>query len=486
MNKMIPIGLFSALFLTACGGSDGGSSSAPSAKTYNLQFLQMIDEKLDAVDRQCNPANATIFSTKTVNGETINTYGLVAKNGFQVRITDSNDEVVKTFDRNDISSSGTLRLSENQIPDGGYVSVIEQDGSGANIRYALSIQKKLLTNSFIKINNTQGDVACYTGNALKVNAKKKEVFIRAVSDAYSVEDYFDGKTTPSSRQDVGGLTVISPSELVLLSAYRDNGSGTLTDVTHYKYMKSNELPNDISSVSARSGSVQDLSPIEIPLQMSITVDSGSSQSEVFKSLVVNSLYAGYSFNWFSWNEENLNDYYELSAPLGASYAYSAQYNSTINGWNVVSNNVISGGVGTVNLRNINLTTEVPVLSCSTSVNCQLDLTTTGIEDIKGALVEYTYKDGSGFTINHTVYAIGPVVHIPEVIESRYPTDGLTVKASVITSDSNSKNITDIFSVFGRTKGFTPTAGKVEMFLPPALSLKHEELKIKNNYTVFTK
>lgn len=488
MNKMLPIGLFSALFLTACGGSDGGSS-APAVKAYTFQFLQMIEEDPDLItnkNRMCNPATATIFKTIEVGDGVKNTYGLEATSGFEVRITDVNNEVISIFDHNDVTSKGTLKLFENQVPNGGYVSVIERDNLGTQLAYALSIQKELLSDSFIKINSTQGQKAtCYSGYALKINGAKKEVTISHATgeniSKVSAENYFNGKSTPDSASTIENLTVIAPNELVLLSGYGADNAGKLTDITHYSYVDSNKLSN-YTPVSSRS--IEKLYPIDDFL--TITLDATSSNEE-FDSLVVNSLYKGYAFNWFGW-DTNTNGAYQVSAPLGSSYVYSAQYNSKINGWNVVSNNVVSGSEGSIDLTDMHPRVEPLALHCVTSQQCELnvaDAVNQSDSMIKGAVVDYTFTDGE-FTMKHSVYAADPVVRIPEVIETRYPDNSVAVNVSVITSANNSKNITDIFSVFGRTKGFTPTVGKVEMFLPPALSLKHEELKIKNNYTVFTK
>ena len=489
MNKMLPIGLFSALFLTACGGSDGGSS-APAVKTYNLQFLQMRTEDPESKGKWCNPTTATIFNTQEIDGVIQNTYGLEATSGFEVIITDANNEVQSRFDSRKISPKGTLTLSDNQIPNGGYVSIIEKDNLSDKLAYALSIQKELLSDRFIKVNTNQGkNAGCYAGNALKVNSSKKKVTIDYTSvqgiSQVSAETYFSGKTEPNAAPTINNLTVIHPTEWVLLSGYDDSNTGTPTDITHYSYVSSNELTN-YTPASTRSN--KELLPVVDvnSIQINVDLDAGTeaNQPASLKPLVVNSLYKGHSFNWFSWVESK--NYYEVSAPIGAGYAYSAQYNVHINGWNVVSNNVISGGEARVNLTaDVHPISGPLALTCSGSVNCEFNLSDVTSQDVKGTMVYYTFTDGE-FTMKHTVYAKGPIVKIPEVVESRYPTDGLEVNASFITSDSNSKNITDIFSVFGRTKGLILTADKVEMFLPPALSLKHEELKIKNNYTVFTK
>ena len=484
MNKMIPIGLFSALFLTACGGgSSGGGGGAPAPTKYTWQFLQMVD----TLPNGCNSSLATVFSATEVNGVIKNTYAVEATD-VKITISDINGNNQVYLDQSDISPSGQLVLSEDQIPDGGYVSVVETDNLTGKVAYVLSVQKEMLTDAFIKVNTNQGaNSNCYTKNALKIDSNKKKVTIEYTPNdgisAVSAENYFDGKSIPNSAPTINNLTVISPSEPVLLSGYANGQNGELEDITHYRYVESKTLATDTpTSVSNNKTllTIDDSSRIDV-------YPSSNAITTTFDKLTVKSLFNEHSFDWFAWNNENPTNTYEVSTPFSNSsnqYSYSAQYHTTINGWDTLSNNIITNGLSEVDLNNINLSLDLLVLTCSSGV-CEFDFSDVTGESIQRASVDYTLQDGS-FTMNHSVYAKGPIVTIPQVITSRYPDHTTPISTSFISSDQDNKKITDIFTVFGKTKNFSSTAGKVEMLLPPALGLVHEELLIKNNYNIFTK
>lgn len=481
MNKMIPIGLFSTLLLTACGGSDsGGGSSTPAPTKYTWQFLQMVD----TLPNGCNPSLATVFSATEANGVIKNTYAVEATD-VKITISDINGHNQVYLDKSDISPSGQLILSEDQIPDGGYVSVVETDNLTGSVAYILSVQKEMLTDAFIKVNTNQGaNSNCYTKNALKIDSNKKKVTIEYTPNdgisAVSAEDYFDGKSTPNSAPTINNLTVISPSEPVLLSGYTNDKNGVLDNITHYKYVESKTLATD--------------APASVSNNQTLLIIDGSSRIDVYPSsnaittafdkLTVKSLFNEHSFDWFAWDNENKNNTYEVSTPFGGEYSYSAQYHTVINGWDTLSNNVITNGLSDVNLANVNLSLDPVALTCISGV-CEFDFADVTREKIQGASVDYTLQDGS-FKMNHSVYAKGPIVTIPQIITSRYPDHTTPVNKSFISADQDNKKIIDIFTVFGKTKNFSSTAGKVEMLLPPALGLAHEELLIKNNYNIFTK
>ncbi|AZL83733.1 hypothetical protein EIJ81_02810 [Aliivibrio salmonicida] len=171
MNKMIPIGLFSTLLLTACGGSDSGGGSGggtPAPTKYTWQFVQMKANTQKNMLSSCAGKAPTEFYVDTNDideSKWVYTFAVQAPNITDILVYDANsvlytDTNLSKFDIN--PTTATLTFSENDIPDGGYVTIVDSIKDGS--KHLLTVQKELLSDALIKVNVEQGTQKCYAEN----------------------------------------------------------------------------------------------------------------------------------------------------------------------------------------------------------------------------------------------------------------------------------------------------------------------------------
>ena len=138
MRKSIITSVLASVLLSGCGsgGSDrsdsgSGSSSTPTTK-YTLQFVQLVEEVEGAA------TSCTLFD---ITGQSV---------GMQTYARLASDVRVKTYDADGnfnkdlsdlVSNTGVLNITESDIDNGGYISIINSESSSSTEYEVLSIQK---------------------------------------------------------------------------------------------------------------------------------------------------------------------------------------------------------------------------------------------------------------------------------------------------------------------------------------------------------
>lgn len=162
MRKSIITSVLASVLLSGCGsgGSDSSNSGSGSGSTpitkYTFQFVQLVER-----DEGTGSASCTLFD---VDGQTVGkeTYAKLATD-VTVKMYDENGEFVEDLS-SAITAAGILSIAENNVADGGYISVIDSPSDTDTFYKVLSIQKSLLGDLIIDVNRNQGDVSCYTAN----------------------------------------------------------------------------------------------------------------------------------------------------------------------------------------------------------------------------------------------------------------------------------------------------------------------------------
>lgn len=165
MNKMIPIGLFSTLLLTACGGSDSGSSApgpTPAPK-YTWQVIHLYETTKNKVKPGC-----AIFSDLDDSSDSTQDRVIAAvippKNSYKVQYHDKHGQVVPGVNINS-TDSGKVTIDSGVILDDGYATLEVVKGSLKPQVYSMSIQTPFLQNLVINANVdvSVDNLQCYKG-----------------------------------------------------------------------------------------------------------------------------------------------------------------------------------------------------------------------------------------------------------------------------------------------------------------------------------
>lgn len=470
MNKLLPLGVITSMLLTGCGGSDSGGSSAPAPQKYTWQFVQMKELTKTGMTQFCGNSTATTFSVDETDADSANwlyTFAVKAPTISDILVYNSNGTLYtegSLTKHNVHQTEGTLEFTENDIPDGGYITVVDTENGIDNV---LVVQKEALVDGMIKVNYNQGQQQCYSSNALKADLNKKKINIATFSGVATtnVETYFDGKLPKDNGTLKEDLTVLSTSESVLLSGYDADG-----DINAFAYVDKNQLSN-MATVTPNTISVE-------PIFDKANIDLVGSVSGDFDELSINSIYKGNIFEWFTWSQYSAS--FDAWAPLDPAYSYSAFYQGEFNGWDVVINQPISEGYTSIDLSTLDMNTTALALDCSGSI-CSLDMSDVTAQSV--SVSEVNFSQGNA---RYTVFASGSDITIPKISGVDYPTQSTSLKTSFLLASENNTELTQAFYVLDNTKNYQPSAEYVEMILPPALDIKHNETLTTNQYTYISR
>lgn len=165
MNKMIPIGLFSALFLTACGGgSSGGGNPGPApAPKYTWQVVHLYETTKNKVKPGC-AIFLDLDDSSDLTQDRVIAAVIPPKNSYKVQYHDKDGQVVPDVNINS-TDSGEVTIDSGVILDDGYATLEVIKGSLKPQVYSLSIQAEFLQNLVLNANVdvSVDNLQCYKG-----------------------------------------------------------------------------------------------------------------------------------------------------------------------------------------------------------------------------------------------------------------------------------------------------------------------------------
>ncbi len=468
MNKMIPIGLFSTLLLTACGGGSsggggGGGGSTPEPTKYTWQFVQMKANTQQNMLSSCAGKAPTEFYVDTSDideSKWVYTFAVQAPNITDILVYDANsvlytDTNLSKFDIN--PTTATLTFSENDIPDGGYVTIVDSIKDGS--KHLLTVQKELLSDALIKVNVEQGTQKCYAENKLVKNAKNKKVIIGTFDGVAesSVEGFLTGqsqKGTGTTKTEIETLN----NEYVLLSGFNASNQ-----ITGFSYQASSAL-SDMTSTSTTPHALEALTSF-------MNIDLRDSSDFSFLDMTIFSNYKGQVFTWNSWATKP--SIFTSYAKLGDEFNYSATYEGTLNSWKITANSTASAtGDISIELDSLDMqTTPAPAFECGGST-CYVNVNALTSLDVDTIKLEYT----AGVT-RHTIYTNDRDMFIPEIpsyIEDVTYPDSLTpVNVSFLMGDNITNEARSGFMSYSNIKENPPRDEYIDMLIAPGLEMKHQ-------------
>ncbi len=376
------------------------------------------------------------------------------------RYTESN------LNKDDIDPiEGTLKFTKNDIPDGGYIAVVDRVGNQDNI---LILDKGSISDALIKINYPQGQQSCITKGALLADNNLKKVNIGYEGQhvtSTSVETYLGGKSPTQSSTLKNDINVLASNEYILVSGYDTN-----LNILEYAYVDKGSLINSSSPVNPNTVFLEGI-------QDTTTIDFMNTANAVFSALHLKSTYQNNTFDWFNWNTSNTS--FTTRAPEKADYSYAAQYNGSLNGWDVQHTKTIDNGYVNINLSNLDPSPSSVSLDCSNS-SCQLNLS--DITSLDTTALKLTFTEGNA---NYTVHTQGDLV-LPRIPNVSYPDQNTALTTSLLISETSNSELSTAFRVLGNTRDYQPANNFVDLLLVPADDLLHQKVMLSHDYTIITK
>jgi hypothetical protein len=239
--------------ICSCGGSsDSGSSTTTTTttvktpETYQWQILNLRSVSNDSLSSSCIRYNESSLNT----GEVITAY--VAETGYNILYHNADGSIYDTISSTDIDG-GLLTISEDDVPDDGYVSLEELSSirGGDTGSYMFSVKKSLLSDMVLNVSAEQTS-SCYAGSDYRetasgtalLNVRQQSTNTEYYQSSYDV-DSISGLETASD------IPVDSPYPAerdTLITAYDtyDSVNKKFTGLTYWTFVDAASLYEDSS------------------------------------------------------------------------------------------------------------------------------------------------------------------------------------------------------------------------------------------------
>ncbi|HAT8524829.1 TPA: flagellar sheath protein A [Vibrio vulnificus] len=377
--KMMPLVAMISAGLVGCGGSSGGGGGGPVAPTYNWQFVQLYSADRSSIGSGC----AIFDDLDNTEGKVI--AAKVATDGFKVLFHNADGSIVAENTIENIPATGLVSIKSSLVPDGGYVSVEEIDGSisGGQDVFMFTVQKDFLKSLTLNIRQKQSSSnSCFRGEQYNLNVSDDAVVTVAQSSAdtkYYQSSYIDGVTDGSVlSSNIPVKAPLTGFDKALMTAFDTLSNNQYTNLTYFSLIPSSsiyDVTNPPSPLPAAS--LNDVETTGVNLEISgITLDSSSA---------IKLGHAGDIYHW--------QPIYSGATKL--SYTASNLLNAS--GWVADLKGVTDGGgwlfSGLSKFEGVDLTVDIPLVG---------DFSSTAIGTCSGQhCVNSAGFTGSDYTIQRT-------------------------------------------------------------------------------------
>jgi hypothetical protein len=457
-TQMLPLAAMISGLLVGCGGGGGGGGgSSPTPTTYKFQFIHML------VDVSPSSINGTACPSPTYFKEYDSGNVDYAQVASQVHAIDSYN-ADGSFNQSlidKLSHNGVLSFTENDIEDGGYISVVDNIGTSSSpIFHTLSIQKELLGDFVINLESPQGNNStCYDEEKMSVESTARAVNLASegnlgTPDQSGFDSYLNGQKLSAFTSTIKRpIDLVSLSDEVLATAYETGY------IKGFALIKGNEL--SLESVNPPVTKV--LEPLfesnKLETRVSPVVGVTLANSQIY-ARTVNDVYVWQSLKISSNDEVLLTDIFE----------YNIKTSGTYNGWKVESNSVLDEQ----NSTSLTLTDSViysgitPVISdCNTG--CLVS--NGGLNNTTKNRIQRAYIEVSS-SAKHTIYGVpsdNDELVIPEydLGASYVPQNNDSLEVSYLNSEEQSNSFNEIFmNRYHQPYIGGPYVDKVSIVIPP--------------------
>jgi hypothetical protein len=247
--------MFIPVLLSGCGG--GGGASAPRVATPVTYQWQMV--QLDSMEKNSALANGCIiYADSAAENNVIS--AIVATHNYNILYHNADGSIATKISSDNISN-GLLTITADEVPDDGYVSLEEVDGSisASSEVYMFSVAKSLLTDLVVNVRQSQNSGnSCYKGSDYRDTTMMSDSAALFVDIDLGNSGYYQTSYDASSVS--GGISmfnipVLSPQTpehdtLVTAFAGYDSGTGQKTDLQYYAFADSRDVYDRSSGLSS--------------------------------------------------------------------------------------------------------------------------------------------------------------------------------------------------------------------------------------------
>ena len=448
MRKSIITSVLASVLLSGCGsgGSDrsdsgSGSSSTPTTK-YTLQFVQLVEEV------EGSATSCTLFD---ITGQSV---------GMQTYARLASDVRVKTYDADGnfnkdlsdlVSNTGVLNITERDIEDGGYLSVIDSPSDKDPLYKVLSIQKELLGNYLISVGRSQRVDTCYESG--KARTSEVGYPLRTSNIDLDSADAYDYETSHSS-------TVAKLSREVTLEAYTDE---KILEKAYY--LDSLVGYTFIPELTDTPEFANDIKIIKVDETLNFNVFTGPNE---LNSLAIKIGNGDFTYPWYSVN---------LASDITFPYA------SIEPSWSFKRNGLISNELDIKLPDSLYLSDTAPAVSQlgNSFIFKNASFDTAGVNIQRSFYIQNGYVSSRFTELNHSIYSVsdgsGNVV-IPDLeLINLDPLNPIAVEVSVLAMDTLQKDTVASFMRDEHSGDF------VSIVLKPEDRIKHNKAINMNDYTI---
>lgn len=289
--KWLPAVAAVSLALTGCGSDSksGGVTPGPgpSPTTYTWQLVHLKSEP--------TTSNCAVYAVdESNNGNVIVAYSGNANTNILIHNADGSVKETRKP-----SNTGKITFSKTDIPDKGFVSVEELDGSIGQQQdvFMFAVQKEVMTNLTINVRRSSASSGnCYiTGESLVSTEVDPKAVINVGQVSVTTEqyrsNYIDRASVGSAvGQKVKVLSDLPAKQQVLITLFDDYTSNEAKNLTHYQMAAANFVYNS-DNTSNQSVSPTNRGVIQPGFTVTgITLDANKN----------NSLDVSYANNLYQW------------------------------------------------------------------------------------------------------------------------------------------------------------------------------------------
>ncbi|UTT85103.1 flagellar sheath protein A [Vibrio pelagius] len=258
-TQILPLAAIISGLLVGCGGGGGGGGGGvtPVTPKYTWQMLSLNSVERSAVASGCS---IVAQDESDANGtKVIAAYKATAN--FNILFHDENGVITAT---NQSDANGRFVIDSGEVPDGGYVSLEEIDGSiqGTQDVYMFTVSKELLSDMTLNVRQHSSTYSCYQGEqSKKANVDQNAaVKVDQVSSdtSYYQTSYIDNAT--SGKMIASGIPVnsdIPASDNVLVTLFESYNGTEARDLSHYVVVDASYVYDSSQGSGSKSGAPTD-------------------------------------------------------------------------------------------------------------------------------------------------------------------------------------------------------------------------------------
>ncbi|QUM78034.1 hypothetical protein HWV00_18450 [Moritella sp. 24] len=461
MSRLLALSILVSTALTGCGGSgssDAGPTPPSPAKKYTFEFVKLTQD---------SKSECTVFDGLGQNFDT--KYFAYNVQPQRIEIHDGNGSYSKELS----SENGSITFTVDDVPDGGYVSIIDYRAGSPNYQ-VLSIQKQLLGDYLIRLNGDSLNTCYSKGKALETKSGFASILVSGLPVNYF---QFETGFVTTERKANNSVNISAyADEKVLAKGYE----GDTTNLIAYAFVSelTANANDDLTLINGFNDSLNwstdfDLNDLD---SLQISIKQGS-----------------YTYPWFDAQFDPATDT-KTAFPYTyeeSEWLYTAM-GTTLN-WDFKHNSAFSDTLDASLMVNID-SDVAPSISKNGASYVFSAPGISSTDDLVQRSYYYTETSGPNSTLTHVIYSVpnedGEVV-IPDLkLDRLLPITATSdaIKVSMIATKSRNTDFVESFMrrfqpLDPNIASFPMNEDSISLLLTPAEQLEQRQYTKMHDYTI---